>query len=119
MLFGGALEGKTLFYGGMNWQSFAFALWESFIAIAFSIGIIAFFKKYLDINTKCTKLLAENAFGMYIFHTPFIIAISLILKWWIISPLIKCIAVTLCTFVICFAFSILIRRIKVIKIILK
>jgi surface polysaccharide O-acyltransferase-like enzyme len=119
MIFGGPLEGKMFIYGGMNWQSFAYALWESFVAIGFSVGLIAVFKKYIDIDNKFTKLLAENAFGLYVFHAPFLIVISLILKWWIISPLIKCVVLMLCTFTICFVFSILIRKIKLIRILLK
>jgi surface polysaccharide O-acyltransferase-like enzyme len=119
MIFGGPIEGKMLIYGGMNWQSFAFALWESFVAIGFSVGLIALFKKYINIDNKFTKLLAENVFGIYVFHAPILVALSLALKWWIMSPLIKTIVLMLCTLTICFLFSMVIRKIKPIKVLLR
>jgi len=75
MLLGGAVEGYKYFDGGIHWQSFAFALWEAFVAIGFTIGIIAFFKKYVNINNKSTGLIAQNSFGIYVFHAPILIAV--------------------------------------------
>jgi surface polysaccharide O-acyltransferase-like enzyme len=119
MLFGGALKGEMLIYGGLSWQSFAYALWESFVAIGFSVGIISFFKKHLNINNKFTQITAENAFGIYVFHAPILISVSLLLRTWIITPMIKFIIAAMLTFVICLLFSLLVRKIKPIKILLK
>ncbi|MDR2371477.1 MAG: acyltransferase [Treponema sp.] len=119
MLFGGALRGETFFYGGLYWQSFFYALWESFFAVAFSIGVIPFFKKFVNINNKITRLTAENSFGVYIFHAPFLIAVSLLLKGWSVMPLIKFIPAAFITFCICLGFSVTVRKIKPIKILLK
>ena len=40
------LWGIIMIAGGLYWQSFAFVFWESFVAICFSIGLIAFFRKW-------------------------------------------------------------------------
>jgi surface polysaccharide O-acyltransferase-like enzyme len=119
MIFGGALKGVMLIYGGFYWQSFAYALWESFVAVGFSVGVISFFKKYININNKFTRLTAENSFGIYVFHAPILITISLILRMWIITPIIKFIIAAVITFAVCLGFSVLIRRIKPIRIILR
>lgn len=119
MLFGGALEGKTYYNGGFNWQSCLYALWESLIAIGFSIGLISFFKKSVNINNKFTSLVRDNAFGIYFFHSPIIIIVSLLLTYWEINLIIKYVIVTLVTFIICLTFSFLIRKIKPIGILLK
>jgi surface polysaccharide O-acyltransferase-like enzyme len=119
MIFGGALEGEMHINGGFNWQSCAFALWEAFIAIGFSIGFIAFFRDRLNISNRFTKLLAENAFGIYVFHSPILISISLLLKQWAAKATVKFIAVALIACTACLLFSIIVRKIKPIGLIFK
>jgi surface polysaccharide O-acyltransferase-like enzyme len=112
MAFGGALEGKTYYNGGLHWQSFTFALWESFTAISFSIGIIAFFRKNLNIENKFTRLIRDNAFGIYCFHAPILIAVSLALKQFVLKPVLKFAVVFIFTSIFCLFFSFLARKIK-------
>jgi hypothetical protein len=119
MLFGGALEGKTYYNGGLYWQNFAFALWESLTAIGFSIGIIAFFRKKVNINNKFTGLMRDNAFGIYFFHAPILITISIIFKHWSINSILKFAFITIITSIICLGFSYFIRKIKAIEILFK
>lgn len=119
MLLGGATEGNRDFSGGFHWQSLAFALWEAFVAIGFSIGIIAFFKKQVNINTQFTGLVAKNSFGIYFFHAPILIAISLLLKQWTIDPLLKFVIVTIIAFFVTLVFTFLVRKIKFMRILLK
>lgn len=119
MALGGVSGGKMYFLGGFNWQSLAYALWESFVAIGFTIGIIAFFKKYLNINNKCTGLIAKNSFAIYFFHAPILITVSLLLKHWTINPLLKFSTVTVIAFTITLIFTYLVRKIKPVGILLK
>jgi surface polysaccharide O-acyltransferase-like enzyme len=120
MVFGGALEGNMNFInGGFYWQSFTFALWEALIAIGFSIGILSLFKKKLNENNKVTGIIRDNAFGIYFFHPPIMISISLVLKFWVIHPIIKSSTVTVISFVLCLVFSYSIRRLRPIGILFK
>jgi surface polysaccharide O-acyltransferase-like enzyme len=119
MLFGGALEGNYYFEGGLYWQNAVYALWESFKAIGFTMGLIAFFKKYINIKNKFTSLISKNSFGIYVFHAPLLIIVSLLLKPWITFPLLKFVTVTIITFFICLAFSFIIRKIKPVGFIFK
>ena len=119
MVFGGALEGKMYFNGGFYWQNFAFALWESFTAIGFSIGLIAFFRKNVNVENNFTRLMRDNAFCVYCFHPPILIAVSLALKQFVLAPVLKFALVLLLVSVLCLLFSILIRKIKPIAVIYK
>jgi len=119
MLFGGALEGNYYFEGGFNWQSFSFALWESLTAIGFSIGIIALFKKKINILNKFTGLIRDNAFCIYFFHALIMVIVSLLLKNIILYSILKFIIVTIISFILCLTFSFLIRKIKPIGILFK
>jgi surface polysaccharide O-acyltransferase-like enzyme len=89
-------------------------------AVTYSgIGDWYYKKKYLNIRTKFTGLVSENAFGIYVFHAPLIIIISLLLKHWVTFPLLKFVTVTIITFFVCLAFSFLVRKIKPIGFIFK
>jgi glucan biosynthesis protein C len=120
MVGGGAAEGGSLFNGGLTWQSFAYAFWESFVAIGFSFGLIAFFRKYLNVENGFTRLLAQNSFGIYMFHAPILIAISLLLRSWHGVPLFKFAVVVPLAFAATLAVSSLIlRRIPGLRAVLK
>jgi len=119
MVFGGANEGKTYYNGGLHWQNLAFALWESFIAISFSIGIIAFFKKCVNWDTKLTRVIRDNAFGIYCFHSPILIAVSLSIKGFVLNPVLKFSLAAILASIFCFIFSFLMRKIKPLGILYK
>jgi len=112
MVFGGANEGKTYYNGGLHWQNLAFALWESFVAISFSIGIIAFFRKWVNWDNKFTRLIRDNAFGIYCFHSPILIAVSLSIKGLMLNPVLKFLLAAILASIFCFVFSFLMRKIK-------
>jgi len=119
MIFGGVLSGEMKINGGFYWQSFAYSFWESFTAIAFSLGLISFFRDKVNIENKFTALMRENAFGIYVFHAPILTAVSLGLRHWMLNPVPKFFIVMLLAFVICLLFSALIRKIKPVGILLK
>ncbi|MCL2174958.1 MAG: acyltransferase [Treponema sp.] len=119
MVFGGVQEGRMDFEGGFNWQSFAFSMWEALTAIGFSIGIIALFKKRINIDNKITGLIRDNSFGIYFFHAPVTVTISLILKNWMINPILKFLIVLILAFIATFIFSHWLRKIKPMRILFK
>jgi peptidoglycan/LPS O-acetylase OafA/YrhL len=119
MVTGGALRGKIPIDGGLYWQSFAYAFWEAFVAVGFSLGITAFFKKYLNRENAATRFLADNAFGVYMFHAPILIMVSLAFRDWYAPLLAKHALVAPLAFAASLAFSALIRRIPPMKAILK
>jgi glucans biosynthesis protein C len=105
-----AARGKMLINGGLNWQSLAYAFWESFVAIGFSVGLIAFFRKFFNSENGFTRLLAANSFGIYMFHAPILISISLLLKDWAAPLLLKHATVAPLAFAATLALSFLILR---------
>ena len=107
---GGAPRGEYLFVGGLTWQSFAYAFWESFVAIGFSLGLIAFFRKFLNVENGFTRLLSQNSFGIYMFHAPILITISLLLRSWHGAPLLKFAVVVPIAYAATLAVSSLILR---------
>jgi glucan biosynthesis protein C len=120
MVTGGAAKGGINFGGGMNWQSFAYAFWEAAVAIGFSLGLVAFFRRFLNQDNRVTRLLADNNFGVYMFHAPVLICVSLALRHWIAPMLVKHVAVAPTAFLLTLALSALVlKRIPGLRSVLK
>ena len=64
--------------GGLTWQSAAFSVWESFIAVAMSVGLIAVFREKFNHQSKLVKNLSDNSFAVYMFHPMIIIPVTLL-----------------------------------------
>jgi peptidoglycan/LPS O-acetylase OafA/YrhL len=79
MVVGGARTGRIPIEGGPHWQALAFAFWEAFVAVAMSIGLVAFARRHLAGEGRAGRFLADTSFGVYFFHTPVLIGISLAL----------------------------------------
>ena len=103
MILGGALEGNAESINGLaTWQSAAFALWESFVAVSMTIGLLAFFKEKFNKQNNLVKRLSGNAFSVFVFHSLIIVSISLLFKSVNLIPIIKFLVVAIIGIPICF-----------------
>jgi glucan biosynthesis protein C len=108
---GGAMNGMTRFNGGLYWQSIAYALWESFFCVGVCLGLLVLFREKYNHQGKISKFLSNNAFGVYVFHAPILIALTLTARGIFIYPLLKMLLMTIIIVPVCFGFSGLIRTI--------
>jgi glucans biosynthesis protein C len=113
MVVGGALKGDvTVFTGGWHWQAAMYAFWEPFVCVGMSIGLFALFRKRFNKQGRVLKIMAQNAYTVYIIHAAvlFYLSLALIGNYW--HPLIKFAGVSFLTVSICFLMSnYIIRRI--------
>jgi hypothetical protein len=106
MISGGALEDRLyLFDGGVTWQSVAFALWESFVAVSMTIGLIALFKEKYNRQSQLVKRLSRNAFSVFVFHSVIIVSLSLLFAPVNILPIIKFAVVAIIGTPLCFLIT--------------
>jgi glucan biosynthesis protein C len=116
MLLGGPLNGEEyVILGGLYWQSAAYAFWEQFFCVGMCLGLIVLFRDKFNYQGTLTKFLSQNAFGVYVFHAPILITISLLLKNIYLQPLMKFILVAFITLLISFVFSNFIRKFHIFK----
>ncbi len=78
--FGKAMEGKMLIVGGFNAGAFLYAFWESFFCVSFIIALLGIAKVKWNDQSKTMKFLSENTFGIYVFHAPVLIGLSILTK---------------------------------------
>lgn len=99
------------FAGGVSWLSFSFALWESFVAVSMTVGLMALFRDKLNHGDSLARKLSDSAFAVYMFHPPIIIAVTLAMQMLIIAPVLKWAMASLISVPLCFllAYYVLLR----------
>jgi hypothetical protein len=109
--FGGALEGETQAYaGGPTWQSAAKALWEAWVCVTFSLGLIALFRARFGLQDRLARFLSANAFAVYVFHPPILIGVTRLLQAWRGPSALKFVVAWICGGAASFAFAALVAR---------
>jgi len=80
---GGALDGRFDAYaGGWHWPAAAKALWESFVCVALSLGLLTVYRDRLNVSNPLFAFLSANAFAVYVFHPPILIAVTRLISHW-------------------------------------
>jgi len=112
MGFGGVVNGDvSLITGGMKWQAAAYAAWEAFFAVSVSIGLLTLYREKGNVRNRATGLLADTCFGIYVFHAPILVGVSMLIRSVLMYPLIKAAVAAVIAFALSLAFAALVRRI--------
>lgn len=102
--------------GGLHWQAAAYALLESFIGVAMSIGLLAFFREKCNQPSKWWMTLADNSFTVYVFHAPLIVALALLVRNVAWLPVLKFLLLCVVSLPLCFAAAhFIFRRLPLLK----
>lgn len=80
---------KVALSGGFTWQSAVYSIWESFVGVAMSIGLIGVFRGKFNHQSKLVKALSDSSFAVYMFHPPIIVAVALLFRPVALLPIIK------------------------------
>ena len=81
-----------------------------------SLGLIALYRQRFNRQGRSAKFLSDNAFAVYLFHPPVIIALAILLHPVAAPPLVKAALLTACAAVVTFALSaVVFRRIPVLS----
>jgi len=113
MYFGGQENGIDPFLGGMTWQSFAWAIWEQVTGFALIIGLLGLAKKYANRQGKTAKALSDSAYGVYVFHPPIIVGISVLLVGFDVPQLLKFLIVAPVVLLVCFLLAGLVKQLPI------
>ena len=109
---GGAFTGSiAAFMGGWHWQSAAMSLWESFFCVGICLGLIVVYRERMNVRAPVTGFLSANAFGVYVFHAPILVTISLVLRPLAMAPLGKAMIVAALALSASLLFTSLIRSV--------
>ena len=115
IVYSGAVDGDTRIMGGWNWPAAAYALWESFFCVTFIIALLGIFRAKLNISGRFQKFLSDNAFGLFVFHAPVLIATSMLLRDLEIYPVLKFFMVAVIAVAASFTVAWLVRRLPILR----
>lgn len=114
LILGGALEGEenvAKFMGGLHWQAFAAAAWQTFLLVGIIVFLLYFFRERLNQAGPMAKSMAANVYTVYIIHQTVLYALNILLLPINIPTILKFFIVGLIAVPVCFLLSSLIRRI--------
>jgi len=102
--------------GGLTWQSAVLCFWESFFCVGICLGLIVLFRETFNRQGSVARWLSDNCFAVYFFHTPLLIAVTLVLRGFEAPKPLKFLVATVLGVAVSYAASsLLFRRIPFLK----
>ena len=101
----------ALLKGGINPLAIITAVWEAVYCLAMPVLLLSVFRKRFNQSRRLSRLLADNAYTVYIIHAPVIVATALLFRSLALDPLLKFALVAPLAVALCFLVShFLVRR---------
>jgi surface polysaccharide O-acyltransferase-like enzyme len=116
MIGGGSFQEIIVkFLGGMYWQAFGYALWETILFIGMTIFLLYFFREHVYKAGPLLRSMARNVYTVYIIHLTLLWGMNILFLSFSIPTILKFLIVSLITIPLSFLLSSLIRKIPYAK----
>ena len=101
--------------GGFNVFAFGYALWESFVVVGVSIGLLVLFRERWNHQGRLAKELAADVYTVYLIHPVVLVGFAYAFSVVALYPLLKWAIAVVVTIPLCFLISSGIRRIPLVN----
>ena len=101
--------------GGFDWRSLVWSFWEATICVGLCLGLLILFRERFNVQQKLLRILSANAYAVYLIHLLVILYMHFLVADLAVGPFLKFVLVSALGMPICFAFSMLLRKIPFIK----
>ncbi len=115
VILGGVVENVEKIMGGLYWQAFMYATWESFLMVGIIIFLLYVFRERLNEAGPIAKSMAANVYTVYIIHQTILYALQISMFSVYIPTIVKFFIVPLIAVPLCFMLGSLIRMIPYTK----
>jgi glucan biosynthesis protein C len=118
VILGGVLENPenlSMFLGGIHWQAFVTAVWDTILFVGIAVFLLYFFREHFNKAGSLLRAMAENVYTVYIIHQTVLFGMNIIFLSINIPTILKFFIVGLITVPLCFFLSALIRKIPYAK----
>jgi len=106
IVYGGALDRNTARYaGGFNWVSAVKCVWEALVCVGVSLGVLMLYRHYFAAQGAVTRWVSDGAFGVYMFHPPILVALTMAIHDVPLPPLMKAALLTALAALVTFTIS--------------
>jgi glucan biosynthesis protein C len=111
MVAGGPITDEHIpYFGGLTPQSLGLATWEQLAGLGLALGVLSWFSRRVDRISPFLTWLGGRAFGVYVFHAPVLIALTLAIRSAGLNPFALAAVLTVTTLVVTYAIADLARR---------
>jgi hypothetical protein len=105
IVLGGGVRNGAYYDGGWHWQSLGMSLLDALAGMGISLGLLGLFRARFNRQGRWAKFMSDNAFAVYVFHTPILIVITRGMTGLHWLPLLKFVVATVLCIVASFALS--------------
>lgn len=111
MAAGGPITDEHIpYFGGLTPQSLGLAFWEQLAGLGLALGVLSWFSRRLDRTSPVLTWLGDRAFGVYVFHAPMLIALTIAIRPAGLNPFALAAVLTIATLAATYALADLARR---------
>lgn len=97
--------GNGGFEGGWNVNAIYYAFWDPLTGWGIILGLLWFFQRFLAVPTQLSQWVTRRVYGVFIFHAPILVALSVAFGPVVLNPYYKLIVVSTLTFVVGLLFT--------------
>ena len=97
--------------GNGHWQSAVYVLWDSTFAVGICLGLLTFFRKFVNRQGWFGSFLTQQSYAVYIIHIPIIVFLAYALRGIAVGSLLKFGMASVVIIPICFAVAYIVRKI--------
>jgi hypothetical protein len=106
------------FPGGGHWQSAAYALWDSTLAVCLPLAAITAFRRFVGGGGRIARFLSGNSYAVYVIHSPVIVFICYAMRGIDLPALAKFALAAIIVIPVCFAVAHAIRKLPGVRMVL-
>ena len=106
-------------FGGVNWLSLVFSLWEGFFSISMIITVLTWFRRRFEYQGRLARAMSESAFIVYIIHPGIIVPLALALSDIKINLGLKYFLLAPVAVLLCYLAAYALRKVPAVKIVLR
>jgi glucans biosynthesis protein C len=103
-------EDHVPYFGGFTPQSLGLATWEQLAGLGLGLGVLSWFSRRLNYTSPLLTWLGDRAFGVYVFHAPVLIALTMAIRSAGLNPFALAAVLTVTTLIATYAVADLARR---------
>jgi len=105
-------------FGGANWLSLSYSLWEGFLCISMVITILNWFRRRFDHQGRLAQIMSRTSFAVYIIHPAIIVPLALSLSDIHMNLSLKFLLVAPIAIVLCYLITYGLLKIPIVRTIL-
>jgi fucose 4-O-acetylase-like acetyltransferase len=98
------------YFGGWTLQSLGLSFWEQVSGLGLALGVLSWFSRRLDRTSPLLGWMGDRAFGVYVFHAPVLIALTMAFRPLGLNPFALAAVLTVTTLAATYVVADLARR---------